>query len=148
MTKRMLLVVAALLVVSVANLSAQGQGQGRGRGQGQGQGQGQGKDPGKGQGTDVKISATFVFGDSDRVAFRDYFVRHKVVAQPLPPGIAKNVARGKPLPPGIAKKALPADLILVVSPRAGRDVTFSIVGDTVVALRSGVVVDVMVGVFR
>ena len=28
----------------------------------------------------------------------------------LPPGIAKNLARGKPLPPGIAKKALPGDL--------------------------------------
>ena len=28
----------------------------------------------------------------------------------LPPGISKNLARGKPLPPGIAKKALPGDL--------------------------------------
>ena len=28
----------------------------------------------------------------------------------LPPGIARNLARGKPLPPGIAKKALPTDL--------------------------------------
>ncbi len=29
----------------------------------------------------------------------------------LPPGIAKNLSRGKPLPPGIAKKELPADLL-------------------------------------
>ena len=28
----------------------------------------------------------------------------------LPPGIAKNLVRGKPLPTGIAKKALPGDL--------------------------------------
>ena len=28
----------------------------------------------------------------------------------LPPGIAKNLARGKPLPPGIAKKAVPAGM--------------------------------------
>lgn len=28
----------------------------------------------------------------------------------LPPGIAKNLARGKPLPPGIAKQHLPAGL--------------------------------------
>ncbi len=28
----------------------------------------------------------------------------------LPPGIAKNLQRGKPLPPGIAKKYLPGDL--------------------------------------
>ena len=28
----------------------------------------------------------------------------------LPPGVAKNLARGKPLPPGIAKQHLPGDL--------------------------------------
>ena len=28
----------------------------------------------------------------------------------LPPGIAKNLQRGKPLPPGIAKQTLPRDL--------------------------------------
>ena len=28
----------------------------------------------------------------------------------LPPGIAKNLARGKPLPPGIARQSLPDDL--------------------------------------
>lgn len=31
-------------------------------------------------------------------------------AQALPPGIAKNLTRGKPLPPGIAKQSLPTDL--------------------------------------
>jgi Ni/Co efflux regulator RcnB len=31
-------------------------------------------------------------------------------AKGLPPGIAKNLARGKPLPPGIAKKQLPDGL--------------------------------------
>lgn len=29
----------------------------------------------------------------------------------LPPGIAKNLARGKPLPPGIAKKMVPASML-------------------------------------
>lgn len=29
----------------------------------------------------------------------------------LPPGIAKNLARGKPLPPGIAKKAVPGAML-------------------------------------
>ena len=32
--------------------------------------------------------------------------------KPLPPGIAKNLARGKPLPPGIAKKALPPGMLM------------------------------------
>ena len=34
----------------------------------------------------------------------------------LPPGIAKNLARGKPLPPGIAKKQLPGDLVRQLPP--------------------------------
>lgn len=32
----------------------------------------------------------------------------------LPPGIARNLERGKPLPPGIAKQYLPGDLIAVL----------------------------------
>lgn len=31
--------------------------------------------------------------------------------KPLPPGIAKNLARGKPLPPGIATRSLPNNLL-------------------------------------
>lgn len=31
--------------------------------------------------------------------------------KPLPPGIAKNLARGKPLPPGIATRSLPNKLL-------------------------------------
>ena len=31
--------------------------------------------------------------------------------KPLPPGIAKNLARGKPLPPGIATRNLPKNLL-------------------------------------
>jgi hypothetical protein len=34
----------------------------------------------------------------------------------LPPGIAKNLERGKPLPPGIAKQYLPTDLIRRLPP--------------------------------
>lgn len=136
MSKGLMLIalVAGLLTADVA--AAQGRGRGRG------------SSGGNSGGADVAVSAVFVFGDSDRTAFRNYFVTHKIAAEPLPPGIAKNLARGKPLPPGIAKKALPPDLLLVVSPRAGRDVSFAIIGDRVVAHRSGVVVDVMVGVFK
>lgn len=31
--------------------------------------------------------------------------------KPLPPGVAKNLARGKPLPPGIATRSLPNNLL-------------------------------------
>jgi len=107
----------------------------------QGRGQAKGKAPSESQ-----TSVTVVFRDSDRATFHDYFLTHKIVAQPLPPGIAKNVARGKPLPPGIAKRALPTEL-LRVAPKVP-DVSFAIVGEVVVAIRSGVVIDVLPGVFR
>jgi hypothetical protein len=87
-----------------------------------------------------------VFRDSDHATFHEYFATHHITAEPLPPGIAKNVARGKPLPPGIAKRAVPADL-LVVGPKV-EGVSFAIVGEVVVAMKGGVVVDVLGGVFK
>lgn len=137
MSMRMMFTMVLVAGLLADPLFAQGRSQGRGRGTG-----------GNSGGSDVAVTAVFTFHDSDRVAFRDYFVSHKIVGQALPPGIAKNVARGKPLPPGIAKKALPPDLILGLGPRVQPGLTFAIVGDRVVALRSGLVVDVMVNVFR
>ena len=87
-----------------------------------------------------------IFRDSDRSTFRDYFRTHRIAATALPPGIAKNVARGKPLPPGIAKRAVPPAL-LALGPKVGPDITFTIAGDVVVAMRSGVVVDILREVF-
>jgi len=127
--------VAVSFVLSVAPAGAQGSSQVRGRG----------------GGSEAKpsttTSVTVVFRESDRVTFHDYFVAHKIVAQPLPPGIAKNVARGKPLPPGIAKRAVPAQLV-ALGPKVEKDVSFSIVGEVVVALKGGVVIDVLAGVFK
>jgi hypothetical protein len=132
--------IAVALFVSVGfGTSAFAQGQGRG------QGQGQGKQGSSGSGTTV--TASVIFRSGDAAIFRDYFVTHKIAAQPLPPGIAKNVARGKPLPPGIAKKAVPADLI-ALGPKLDRDTTLAIVGDVVVATKGGVVIDVLAGVFK
>lgn len=111
------------------------------------QGRGRGRGPNGGASADGAVTVQVVFGDGDRVRFRDYFVTHQIVAQPLPPGIAKNVARGKPLPPGIAKRALPAGL-LAVAPRVDKDVSFAIVGEVVVATKGGVVIDVLAGVFK
>jgi len=54
----------------------------------------------------------------------DYLANHGSGAlgppQGLPPGIAKNLARGKPLPPGIAKRYLPGPLLTQL-PRPGYD---------------------------
>jgi hypothetical protein len=52
----------------------------------------------------------------------DYIDRYGTASfgppQGLPPGIAKNLARGKPLPPGIAKRYLPQNLLTQL-PRPG-----------------------------
>src|SRR5262249_62199326 len=64
-------------------------------------------------------------------------------AQPLPPGIAKNLARGKPLPPGIAKRYLPGELEAQLPPRPGY--AWVVVGTDVVLLAAatGLVVDLI-----
>ena len=124
----------SVVVLSVALLCSGGSAQGRSQGR-------------SGGGSDSSVSVVVVFRDNDRATFHDYFVTHKITAQALPPGIAKNVARGKPLPPGIAKRALPAGL-LAIGPKVDKDVSFAIVGEVVVALKGGVVIDVLAGVFR
>jgi hypothetical protein len=45
-----------------------------------------------------------------------YQVKQKKSRKGLPPGIAKNLQRGKPLPPGIAKQQLPAELVTALPP--------------------------------
>jgi hypothetical protein len=55
------------------------------------------------------ISVTF--GATVERDIRAYFQANPLAPQSLPPGIAKNVARGKALPPGIAKRALPGPLV-------------------------------------
>jgi hypothetical protein len=130
-------VVFAIVAAAWPSLAgAQGQSQGRGRGGGQ---------PEK-TAPAATVTASVVFRDTDRATFHNYFTTHKIVPQSLPPGIAKNVARGKPLPPGIAKKAVPADLV-ALGPRLDKDTSLAIVGEVVVALKGGVVIDVLAGVF-
>jgi hypothetical protein len=62
--------------------------------------------------------ATVGFSADEVRIIRDYYAdlgtpgSRKGKSKGLPPGIAKNLARGKPLPPGIAKQVLPNDLLL------------------------------------
>lgn len=67
--------------------------------------------------------------------------------QALPPGIAKNLARGKPLPPGIAKKAVPASLLGQLPHYPGYE--WRVAGDdlVLVALSTAIVASVINGVF-
>lgn len=75
--------------------------------------------PASAAGIDVDVR----FSSSEASIIRDFFQnadstgqRGKKGRDRLPPGIEKNLARGKPLPPGIAKQALPNDLIRKLPP--------------------------------
>ncbi|HFF9836993.1 anti-virulence regulator CigR family protein [Serratia marcescens] len=65
----------------------------------------------------------------------------------LPPGIAKNLARGKPLPPGIAKKMVPSSMLRELPQYPGYE--WRIAGDdlVLVALSTAIVASVINGVF-
>jgi len=86
------------------------------------------------------------FSAAERQIIVEFFRGHPYQVQSLPPGIAKNLARGKPLPPGIAKKHIPAELKARLPTRVG--VEISIFGDRIVLLEaSGLVVDILDGIF-
>lgn len=93
---------------------------------------------------------------SDDVAARVSFdhARHLAVNygltgyESLPPGIAKNLARGKPLPPGIAKKTVPASMLGQLPNYPGYE--WRVVGDdlVLVALSTAIVTSIINGVFK
>lgn len=69
----------------------------------------------------VGIEVTFSAGEATTI--RAYFEDHRQQSskkgkppKALPPGIEKNLARGKALPPGIAKQVLPAELVRLLPP--------------------------------
>ena len=66
------------------------------------------------------VIAGLLLSDHDRSTITRYFQQHPQPATALPPGVAKNLARGKPLPPGIAKRGLPNALTSRLSIPSGR----------------------------
>lgn len=67
---------------------------------------------------------------------------------PLPPGIAKNLARGKPLPPGIAKKYPPQSMIAQLPFHRGYEWRVAGYDLILVAIGTSIVADVLRNVFR
>ncbi len=74
-----------------------------------------------------ELGIEVTFDDAEIETIRAYYRDHgsndghgnkhgKAKDKGMPPGIAKNMQRGKPLPPGIAKRYLPNDLILELPP--------------------------------
>jgi len=85
----------------------------------------------------------------DRATARRLAIDHQLVGQQaLPPGIRKNLARGKPLPPGIAKRFPPANFIGQLPEYPGYE--WLMTGSDLVLAEavSGIVADVLMEVFE
>jgi hypothetical protein len=102
---------------------------------------------GRDRGEEVRVQQSVGFSVTERQIIVEFFATHRQEAQALPPGIAKNLARGKRLPPGIAKRPIPSQLRAQLPTRAG--VEISIFGDRIVLLEaSGLVVDILEGILH
>jgi hypothetical protein len=77
---------------------------------------------------------------------RGYFQSHPMQFQGLPPGIARNLARGKPLPPGIAKRYLPSDLRTQLTAYTGYEMLIADRNILLVSVASGLITDILLDV--
>ncbi len=94
----------------------------------------------------VLVSAGITVGMARQIAI-DSGVSFGVY-QDLPPGIRRNLARGKPLPPGIAKNMAPQAMLGRLPQHPGYE--WQVAGTDLVLVQIGtaVVADVLAGVFR
>lgn len=148
--------VAALSLYSLSAVANPGNGNGNGNGGGQGHGNAQGNKGGQGNGKSGQDHGSRKnYGKPDHVdsdiSFKDarsLAVNYGLTGyKSLPPGIAKNLARGKPLPPGIAKKAVPRSMLDQLPYYPGYE--WQAIGDdlVLVALGTAIVTTIINGVF-
>lgn len=97
------------------------------------------------RGAETLVTAGISVGDARRIAI-DVGIRPGTY-DPLPPGIRKNLARGKPLPPGIAKKVAPPAMVAHLPVHPGYE--WRIVGSdlVLVAVATLIIADVLFDVF-
>ena len=142
---RLSLLVGLLTLVSASWISQDVQAKDKGKPEKPGKSQKHEKDENFDIDVDVSglITAGISIGDARTIA-----QKHQLTgAQPLPPGIRKNLARGKPLPPGIAKKTMPGAFIEDLPRHKGYEWQQAGADLVLVASASLVVSDVLKGVF-
>jgi len=95
------------------------------------------------------VEVTFrVDADMERAIRSFYAGRPATGARSLPPGIRRNLTRGKPLPPGIAKRTAPLELLSAVSlPRGYRVVEVGL-DVFIVEVATEIVHDILMDVIR
>jgi Ni/Co efflux regulator RcnB len=105
------------------------------------------KDKSDDQGRDdsgALISVNVRYEDVRPIAVANHYIGYKS----LPPGIRKNLMRGKPLPPGIAKKMVPEPMLIKLPRYGGYE--WHVCGSDLVlaAIATGIVQEVIQGVFK
>jgi hypothetical protein len=122
---------------------AEAQGRGNGRGH-------DGPEPEARVGAAVVVSGPeFGLSVELRTHIRDFYAaRPPSNVEALPPGIRRNLARGKPLPPGIAKKMVPPDLASRVHVREGYALVEVGLDVFLVEVATNVVHDILMDVIR
>ena len=95
-------------------------------------------------GAQTLISASIGFDAARRIALDHRYTGYSS----LPPGIRKNLARGKPLPPGIAKKAVPGPMLARLPSYSGYEWRVYGTDLVLVAAATGVIANVLSDVFR
>jgi len=84
----------------------------------------------------------------DRDAVRRLVLAHQLTGRsPLPPGIRRNLARGKPLPPGIARQAVPGPVLRGLPHHEGYEWLVCGTDLVLVAIAGAIVADVIFDVF-
>ena len=127
-----------LLAASAAALADPPEGKGKYKNKGHGSGQAAESQSG---GALVQVSVSFAQA-------RQIAVDHGYTGYAsLPPGIRKNLARGKPLPPGIAKKVAPGPMLQELPRYDGYEWRVCGADLILVQIATAVVADVLAGVF-
>lgn len=110
-------------------------------------------DTGQGQGNaqdnSSDLATGLVLAGITAIAAQNLATNYGMVGYaPLPPGIAKNLARGKPLPPGIAKKYPPNAMLGQLPYHPGYEWRVAGSDLILVAIGTAIVADVLRNVFR
>ncbi|MFY1905000.1 anti-virulence regulator CigR family protein [Achromobacter xylosoxidans] len=119
-----------------------------GNGNGKGNGNSGGKNKGNDKDSDTNVSVTLSTAGISISTARGYAVQAGATGYgSLPPGIRKNLARGKPLPPGIAKKMVPGPMLARLPVHPGYE--WRVAGNDLIliAIATGIVADVLANVF-
>ncbi|SUC00097.1 Uncharacterised protein [Proteus vulgaris] len=139
-------VIIGLSMISVSSYADPDNGHGRGQNKGH-----QGEKPNKWHNklqnnhfdNETSFSISLSYNEARAIALNGGFTGYSS----LPPGIAKNLVRGKPLPPGIAKKMVPEKMLSQLPYYPGYE--WRIVGNDLVliALSTAIVTSIINNVF-